>query len=204
MLRQIAGGDPTRPDTTAVTAVPHAAHGLVACFEQGASFPDGIPGETRATVAVLDGLDDERTTPWGTRGQERTAHESDLHRMLVRSLMSTLAMDSGEITHADDAGTLPMPLAVGRHRPDLAGRSPTGGLFLGEAKLGPELFDEHSQEQLADLLGFAPDGDPVAVHLVVPAGWREEAERAARQAAGSTENLVVHEVGGLPAAEPAR
>lgn len=202
MLRHIADGDPTRPDTTAVIAVPHAARGLVACFQQGASFPDGIPGETRATVAVLDGLDDERTIPWGARGQERTAHQSDLHRTLVRSLISALAMDRGEVTHADDAGTLPVPRAVGRHRPDLAGRSPAGELFLGEAKVGPELFDDHSQEQLADFIGFAADGDPVAVHLVVPEGWREEAERAARQAAGSTTNLVVPEVGGLPGVEP--
>jgi hypothetical protein len=200
MLRQVAEGDPARPEITAVTAVPHAAHGLVACFAQAPAFADGIPGETRATVAILDALDDQRAASWGTRAQERTAHESDLHRSLVRSLMSTLALQHGQITHADDAGTLPLPLTVGRHRPDLAGHAATGDLFLGEAKLGPELFEDHTQEQLADFLGYAPDGIPVALHLIVPVGWGTTAKSAARQAGGSTDRLVVHELGGLPGA----
>jgi hypothetical protein len=204
MLRQIVEGDPTRPEITAVTAVPHAARAVVGCYEQGAAFPDGIPGEARATVAVLDALDDERTASWGTRSRERTAHESDLHRTLVQSLMSTLANGSGEIINAEHVGTLPLPPTVGRHRPDLAGRTPYGMLFLGEAKLGPELFEEHTQEQFSDFLGFAPDGERVVLHLIVPAGWRQEAERAARAAAGSIENLVVHEVGGLPGAAAPR
>jgi hypothetical protein len=201
MLRQIAEGDPTLPEITAVTAVPNAAKGLVACFAQAPAFTDGIPGETRATVAILDGLDDERTTSWGTRAQERTAHESDLHRSLVRSLTSTLAIQLGQITHVDD-GVLPLPLTVGRHRPDLAGRTASGDLFLGEAKLGPELFEDHAQEQLADFLGYEPDGISVPLHLIVPAGWRTTAEAAAQQAGGTTDQLVVHELDGLPGVPP--
>jgi hypothetical protein len=201
MLRQVAEGDPDRPESTAITAVPHAAHGLVACFAQAPAFADGLPGETRATVAILDALDDEHSASWGTSAQERTANESDLHRALVRSLMSTLALQDGPITHADD-GALPLPMTVGRHRPDLAGRSATGDLFLGEAKLGPELFEDHTQEQLADFIGYAPDGIPVALHLIVPAGWRPAAEAAAQQAGGATERLVVHELSGLPGAPP--
>jgi hypothetical protein len=204
MLRQVAEGDPTRPEATAVTAVPHSAQGLVACFAQAPAFTDGIPGETRATVAILDALDDERAASWGTAAQERTAHESDLHRLLVRSLMSTLALQLGSITHADD-GALPLPLTVERHRPDLAGLTATGDLFLGEAKLGPELFEDHTQEQLADFLGYAPDGIPVTLHLIVPAGWRTTAEAAAQQAGGgATDQLVVHELDGLPVVAPDR
>jgi len=199
MLRQVAEGDPARPESTAVTAVPQAAHGLVACFAQAPAFADGLPGETRATIAILDALDDEHAASWGTRAQERTASESDLHRSLVRSLMSTLARQHGPITHAED-GTLPLPLTVGRHRPDLAGHSATGDLFLGEAKLGPELFEDHTQEQLADFLDYSPDGIPVALHLIVPAGWRSTAEAAAQQAGGATDRLVVHELSGLPGA----
>lgn len=201
MLRQVAEGDPTRPEITAVTAVPDAARGLVACFAQAPAFADGIPGEMRATVAILDALDDERAASWGSRAQERTAHESDLHRSLVRSLMSTLALQLGQITHADD-GALPLPLTVGRHRPDLVGRTATGDLFLGEAKLGPELFENHTQEQLADFLDYAPDGIPVALHLIVPAGWRTTAEAAAQRVGGAIDRLVVHELGGLPVAPP--
>jgi len=201
MLRQVGEGDPTRPEITAVTAVPNAAKGLVACFAQAPAFTDGIPGETRAMVAILDALDDERTASWGTRAQERTAHESDLHRLLVRSLISKLATHLGQITHADD-GALPLPLTVGRHRPDLAGRTASGDLFLGEAKLGPELFEDHTQEQLADFLGYEPDGIPVPLHLIVPAGWRTTAEAAAQQAGGTIDRLVVHEVDGLPGAPP--
>lgn len=201
MLWQVAKGDPDRPEVTAVTAVPHAAHGLVACFAQAAAFADGIPGETRATVAILDALDDERTAPWGSRARERTAHESDLHRSLVRSLVSSLALQLGQITHADD-GALPLPPTVGRHRPDLAGRTATGDLFLGEAKLGPELFEDHTQEQLADFLDYAPDGIPVALHLIVPAGWGATAEAAAKQAGGATDRLTVHELRGIQVASP--
>jgi hypothetical protein len=201
MLRQVAEGDPAWPEITAVTAVPNAAKGLVACFAQAPAFTDGIPGEARATVAILDALDDERTVSWGTRAQERTAHESDLHRSLVRLLMSRLAIQVGQITHADD-GALPLPLTVGRHRPDLAGRTVSGERFLGEAKLGPELFEDHTQEQLADFLGYEPDGIPVPLHLIVPAGWRTIAEAAAQQASGTTGRLVIHEVDGLSAPLP--
>lgn len=197
MLRHIATGDETRPQATASLAVPHGARGLVACFLEGAPFSDGIPGEVRATVQVLDALDDEHVASWGSPALERTENETDLHRTLVASLMSRMALEVGEITHAESVGTLPLPATVGRHRPDVAGRTATGELFLGEAKLGPELFDDHSQEQLADFLGFAPDGDRVALHLIVPRGWRVHAERAAATAAAQTDTLVVHEVGGL-------
>lgn len=203
MLRHVAGGSPDRPDATAGGAIPPAARGLVACFYEGAGFADGIPGEVRTTVTVLDALDDERTSSWGVPGTERTAGESHLHRSLVKSLMSTLAWNAGEITHAEDAGTLPEPLTVGRHRPDIAGRTPAGELFLGEAKLGPELFDTHTQEQLTDFINFMPDGERVALHLIVPQGWRPEVERAMRAATDtSDDNVVVHELGGLPGAPP--
>lgn len=70
---------------------------------------------------------------------------------------------------------------------------PDGALFLGEAKLGPELTEPHTQEQLADFLAFSPDVERVIVHLGVPTGWRDQAQTAARAAAGSIDNLVVHE-----------
>jgi hypothetical protein len=85
-----------------------------------------------------------------------------------------------------------------RARPDLAGRTATGELFLGEAELGPELFQDDSQEQLSGFLSYAPDGIPVALHLIVPWGWRETAEAAARPAVGATDRLEVHELAHLP------
>jgi hypothetical protein len=63
------------------------------------------------------------------------------------------------VTHAE-SGTLARPPKVGRHRPDLVGKTSTGAISLGDAKLGPELTEEHTQEQLEDFLTFAPDASP--------------------------------------------
>ena len=187
------------PTKIAGAVVSNAARGLVDCAYLGAAF-DGITGEVRETVAVLDALDRERIAPWGTRPLERTASESDLHRELVSVLMSQLALQEGQITHADGAGTLPQPPTIGRHRPDLAGVTAAGDLFLGEAKLGPELFEDHTQEQLSDFLRYERDGTPVVLHLIVPTGWRDRAEEASRYAVGATDQLVIHEVGPLTGA----
>lgn len=200
LLRHVADGSPDRVQPTAVVAIPHAAAGLVAGLEIGAGFVEGIQGEVRATVAVLDALDDERGVSWGTGRAERTASESDVHRSLVRSLMGTLAMEVGAITHADDGGPLPQPPKIGRHRPDVAGRGAYGGLFIGEAKVGPELFEDHTQEQLADFLAYSPDGESVGVHLIVPKGWKAEARRAAAAAGRDIDRLAIYELGGLPGA----
>jgi hypothetical protein len=202
-LAAIGEGRSAAAEAQEARAIGWAARGLVVCFYASGTFADGLPAEVRATTTVLDALDDQRTASWGTRPTERTAHESSAHAALVAMLFSTLAMSSGEVTHADGSGTLPQPHPVGRHRPDVLGQMPGGDLFLGEAKLGPELHDTHMQEQLADFLGFSPDGQRVIVHLGVPVGWRGQAERAAVAAAGSIENLVVHEFAVPGAPEPA-
>jgi hypothetical protein len=82
---------------------------LVACFAHARPFADGSLGKTRATVTILDALDDERPASGRSRARERTAHESDLLGSLVRSLVSTLALQHGQIAYADDAGVLPLP-----------------------------------------------------------------------------------------------
>lgn len=185
---------------TAVVMVPHAARGLVLTFFAGAPL-DGMPSEATATIRILDALDDERGVDWGHRPVEQTAAEGGVHRTLVQSLASTLARASGAITHADGVGTLPEPPRVGRHRPDLVGRDVAGHDFLGEAKLGPDLYDTHSQEQLADFSTYAPDGERCHFHLVVPAGWRDEAERAITAAGGVVDDAVtIHDVGGIAGA----
>jgi hypothetical protein len=203
LLAAIGEGRGAAAEAQDARAIGWAARGLVACFYASGTFADGLPAEVRATTTVLDALDDQRTASWGTRSTERTVHESSAHGALVAMLVSTLAMSDGEVTHADGGGTLPRPHPVGRHRPDVLGQMPGGDLFLAEAKLGPELHDAHTQEQLADFLGFSPDGQRVILHLGIPVAWRGEAERAAGAAAGSIENLVVHEFAVPGAPEPA-
>ena len=195
-LRDVSRGDPTRPQDTAVTAVPKAAGFLVSIFFLGAAFKDDLPGEARATVDGLDRLDDEAELSWGSPANERIARESDLHRDLVADLVSELAKRVGEVIEADGVGTLPEPRRVGRHQPDAVARSTAGEPHLGEAKLGPELGDAHTQEQLADFLDWAAQNGST-LHLIVPSGWRAQAEEAARQAADTVDNLVVIELEGL-------
>jgi hypothetical protein len=191
------------PRAAAVVAVPQFAKGLVDLFLGDVGFgSDGIPGETAATVAVLDARDERQAQShgYGTPGMERTAGESDLHRTLVSLLVSHLAQGSGEVTHAE-SGTLPQPPRVERHRPDVAGRGLGGGVFIGEAKTGPDLFHEHTQEQLEDFSTYRLDGERVAFHLMVPGGWRGEAERAIRHAGGEVDDfVVVYEVANVPGA----
>jgi hypothetical protein len=198
-LRHVASAPPGLASSEAHLAVAHFGRGLVGCFYLGARFADGITGEVAATVRRLEsGLESDQDPL--TQGRERTASESALHRELIRCLMSELARTVGEITHADD-GTLPRPPKVGRHRPDLVGRSPDGSPFIGEAERGPELFDPHTLEQLADFATHAPDAEPTSFHLIVPTGWRGEAVRALAQAAGSVgAHIVIHEVSGLSGA----
>jgi hypothetical protein len=202
LQKLLAGVGEGRGAVAGAQTIGWAAAGLVSCFFASGSFAESLPGEVRATTAVLDALDDERTASWGTAASERTAHESGTHASLVAMLVSELAMCNGEVMRADGVGTLPEPHPVGRHRPDVAGRMPGGELFLGEAKLGPELTETHTQEQLSDFLGFSPDGERVLLHLAVPVGWRNAAETTARAAAGSIENLVVHEFAVPEAPEP--
>jgi hypothetical protein len=199
-LRRAAEVEEKGAAATAVVMLPHAARGLILTFFAGAGM-EGLPTETATVVRILDALDDELRAEWGENAMERTAAGSRVHRTLVESLASTLAGRSGTLTHADGLGTLPEPPRVGRHQPDLAGRAPDGSAFIGEAKLGPELFDIHSQEQLADFSTYAPDGERCALHLIVPAGWRDAGERAMITAAGRMYDAVtIHELGGIPGA----
>jgi len=180
---------------TAVVMVPHAAKGLVGAFFADASI-EGIPAETAATVAVLDSLDEEHVFGWGQTAPERTIRGDAIHRALVESLVNTLSR-GGQVTNAVGARSLPEPPLVGRYRPDVSGRDADGQGFIGVAKLGPELLDIRTQEQLRDFSTFAPDGHRVAFHLAVPQGWRARAGRAIRQAGAEVDSSVsIHEVSG--------
>lgn len=106
--------------------------------------------------------------------------ESPLHRDLVSLLVSAIARDHAEVSQAAGASLLPDPPAIGRHEPDALARGLSQTLIIGEAKTGPDLFEEVSQEHFYDFTHHLDEqtGELAAFVLIVPAGWREEAERA--------------------------
>lgn len=110
--------------------------------------------------------------------------KSPQHRLLVSSLVSKLAY-SCEVKYAAGVGTLPEPPKIGRHEPDVIA-SANGRLVIGEAKLGPDLTDQTTREQLEDFCSHAgPDGEIAAFWLCVPDGWRQQAEEAIETAGGT-------------------
>lgn len=122
--------------------------------------------------------------------------QTPAHQTLVASLVHHFAMSHGTVTHADGIGTLPAPVAVGRHEPDVLARDePSGRLLIGEAKQGDDLGTEHSQEQLRDFSTYVEaSGEHAALILAVPKGWRGEAEQAVVSAGGELDWTTVLEV----------
>jgi hypothetical protein len=87
---------------------------------------------------------------------------------------------------------LPDPRRVGRHEPDALGVK--GGVtWIGEAKVGTDLYDAHSQEQLRDFSKrvMTNSRKRCPFILCVPSGWEQEAVEAVRRAGGSTGGLTV-------------
>ena len=125
--------------------------------------------------------------------------QSPLHHSLVSSLVSHLATANCEVTHAAGVGTLDDPPRVGRHEPDVLAES-AGQMIIGEAKVGPDLEQPTSREQLADFsTQIGPNGERATFWLCVPEGWRELAHQAIRDAGGELhERVDVLTVKGLP------
>jgi hypothetical protein len=98
---------------------------------------------------------------------------------------------------------LPDPEKVGRHEPDLRATS-YGQTIIGEAKVGPDLDEPTSQEQLADFSRHVGDnGERATFWLCVPEGWREVAKSAILAAGGEVHDRVeILTVGGLDAQRP--
>jgi hypothetical protein len=120
--------------------------------------------------------------------------ESNLHRTLVSALLSQIAREHGEVTHAVGTVTLDDPPAVGRHEPDVIAKGFGGTQILGEAKTGPDLFDERALEQFHDFTHHENEGDTAALVVIVPKGFREDALRALEQAGAATERASVIEL----------
>jgi hypothetical protein len=105
--------------------------------------------------------------------------ESLLHRDLVASLLSAVASKVAAITHAAGRNEYPDPPKVGRHEPDLYLLTEDGLLVLGEAKTGPDLDDERTQEQIQDFCAaIGPNGERATFWLCVPEGWTDAAWEA--------------------------
>jgi hypothetical protein len=184
--------DPSALSEPAAAAVEHAAAGMVHAFYAGAF--GGIPEDAAETVALLDSLGQRGRVARGAQAAERESRESLMHHTLVSSLASRLALEGVDWQYGAGFGTLPAPPRVGRHEPDLLGRDAGGAIVIGEAKLGPELLSEHTAEQLADFSTYAPDDEAATLYLMVPFGWKAEAEEAVRAAGGSLEQVTIREL----------
>lgn len=120
--------------------------------------------------------------------------ESDLHRGLVLSLFSVIANGHGEVTHAVSTGTLDDPPKIGRHEPDVLATGFGGTPVIGEAKVGADLFEEHSLEQFDDFTHHEAEGEAAALVLMVPKGFAADAWSALEQAGADIERASVHEL----------
>jgi hypothetical protein len=119
-----------------------------------------------------------------------TMPQTSLHRDLVASLVSHLAAENCVVTRAAGVGTLPDPEKIGRHEPDVLAEA-DGQLIIGEAKVGPDLHEDTSQEQLTDFsTHIGPNGEWATFWLCVPDGWREEAREAISDAGGTLHDRV--------------
>ena len=105
--------------------------------------------------------------------------ETPLHGDLVASLMSAIATDLASVTHVAGRREYPDPPAVGRHEPDVYVLTDEGLLVLGEAKIGPDLDDQHAREQIEDFSqARGANGERAMFWLCVPAGWTDAAWKA--------------------------
>ncbi len=89
------------------------------------------------------------------------------------------------VTHVARQPEFPDPGPIGRHEPDLLGRTPGGGLVVGEAKTGADLEDDQTREQLRDYsMTVGPDGSRAIFLLAVPVSSVEAAKEAILDAGG--------------------
>src|SRR5256885_126187 len=110
--------------------------------------------------------------------------ETDLHRSLAHNLHGYLHYEGVTITHSVATPSLPDPVRIGRHEPDVIGYR-GNCLCIGEAKRGPELFDLHTQEQLFDFSRYPVTGFARSTFfLYVPREYGEDAETAVIVAGG--------------------
>jgi hypothetical protein len=129
-------------------------------------------------------------------------YDMDIHRTLVSSLVSQLAWSTAEVVAARGIGTLPRPEPIGGAEPDVVARG-AGVLVIGEAKSNPRMSRTGFVDQLRVWLDSSRGSDvDVTLALAVPAGWRDAATHAAREAGWSDDDLTVLEVG-IPNGPPA-
>lgn len=109
-------------------------------------------------------------------------------------MLSKIATGHCEVTHAAGTLTLDDPPKIGRHEPDALGKGMSGTPVIGEAKTGPDLFELRALEQLYDFTHHEENGEWAALVLVVPKGFRADAERALAEAGAAVERASVIEV----------
>lgn len=125
--------------------------------------------------------------------------ESLAHRRLVADLGDLFA-DAGFVLGGMELPGSPRPRTLAGRRPDVAAVSrPPVRWVIGEAKLGPELGERRTREQLAAFTAArSPFRRLPAAHLVlaVPAAYLDEAWRISRLTGAAARSMTI--VGWLP------
>jgi hypothetical protein len=103
--------------------------------------------------------------------------ESPTHRERVASLVGWMQQEGVAVTHASGGLEFPDPYKIGRHEPDAIGTK-DGVVWIGEAKIGSDLYDQTSQEQFADFSRqqMSDSGLPCPLHSVCPSSLRRRSE----------------------------
>jgi len=105
--------------------------------------------------------------------------ETPLHRDLVASLISHIALGEAAITRVAGRPGHPDPDAIGRHEPDVLALTQGGVLVIGEAKTGPDLDEPTAREQIEDFSrAIGPNGEKATFWLCVPVEYAEQARAA--------------------------
>lgn len=118
--------------------------------------------------------------------------ESDQHKERVAAMVEWMKQQGTTVTHAAGGSSLPDPYSIERHEPDALAMKDSV-LWVGEGKIGTDLYDATSQEQLADFskLAMTDSKKPCPFILCVPKGYEGEARKAVLDAGGATKNLTV-------------
>ena len=99
----------------------------------------------------------------------------DEHQRLLNALSTALQGKGFEVIN--QAGWQDRePFAIGRHKPDIIAKDPSGVLVIGEAKTGADLDKQRSREQFVDFSSRIMSegilkGREIPLHIIIPESY---------------------------------